>query len=606
MSFIVLGGVGVYFCLLELKTSRITAVALAICFMFSGPMLSLPAWSNQIYNACCFPYLILGYLKARKEDNCFSWISVLFLALSILGGYVASTILAMYLFFLYVVVDVIFRKKVKFGLRFIGLTVVLALSLAAVKILPMYMSKGLYFRFSGRPQTDPLVLGMISYHELMSFFLPVKYYFSVYLGSLSALALIFSLLTKKIKKIVLNPFLICFVVSFFLLITDTSGKLLLFRLLADKIFPFLISIRLEFFYWYYPIIFLLLYLGPWVDEFFGSKNKSKNFTASFLYVLITTILFFYYYSAEYYLLAYLFHIFLVVAWFFLGFLPKAGIRKLIILFLVILDFFVVFNRVSIDTKPFISKQGINIALTHQNFVSRSFKDNELVNETFPKFIINDKSRASFSDARKNPILSTVYTKTKDYANLLNGKAYNAKLYNKQQTREFFHLRLFNAGYLKYLNNQPLFLFIDSSSMLESVRSKSGIVIPSKEFGFAALKEDYSYGFFSNLTQELKTVRFNRLSGTSFDFTLNSTKGGVFVLHQMFDNRWSIYLDGKKTKPKRSGLYFMEIDVLPGEHDLKFVFTDQYFNLGFFISLISFLLILIKIILQKKRGLSWEK
>lgn len=111
LGWILLGGFGIYFCVLEYGFSRRAALVSAISLIFSGQLIALPQWSNQVYNATCFIFMLLGYQRAKKTGSPFNLLSVIFLTLSVLGGYVAATVLSIHLFTAYVLIDSLTEKR---------------------------------------------------------------------------------------------------------------------------------------------------------------------------------------------------------------------------------------------------------------------------------------------------------------------------------------------------------------------------------------------------------------------------------------------------------------------------------------------------------------
>ncbi|MCD6539789.1 MAG: YfhO family protein [Candidatus Omnitrophica bacterium] len=565
LAWRLLGGFGIYLCVNECGYSRRTAIISAVSFMFSGQLIALVSWSNQVYNAACFPFLLLGYLKAKKSKTVFSFITISFLAMSILGRYIASSVLALYFFIGYVVIDSFISKKPIFGIKFLSVALVLSFLLTSPKLLPLYRAIKTNPRLSSVGPSH-VNLGIISYYELMSFLLPVKYYFSVYIGEILIIALIYAVLKRRAFKF--NGFFWMAFLSMWFLLVDKNGNVSVLRSIANSRLPFMKAIRLEFLYWYYPLIFVILYISQFLDGFFDRKIDRAKFFAVGLFIVLLSILFFSNFNTSLYYRAYIIHVDLSLLWLFSSCLYKQrGLQTILILVLLTVEFWIVFNRVNIDEPPIRRGKYMEIILSHQNNTSRSFRDGELVRERWKLRVTRDYLRPTLRESKNWPYLELGAVEKERFwlanpVESMNQKRFTGIWYNHQETCNF--IRLQNSAHFKKLGKKPLFLFMPYKSR----------------------KSIYS-------------VRFDKISGSSFIFTVDSKDKGMFVLRQMYDKRWRVFVDDKEQKLLKANDFFMGVEIEPGSHKIEFIFHDKYFNLALMVSITTFIGILIRSIMRKK-------
>jgi len=547
LAWIVAGGAGVYLCAMQYGASKRAALISGLSFIFCGQITALPQWSNQIYNASLFPFLLLGYLKAKESHRALNLLSVFALSMTIFGGYIAATVLELYLFSVYVLIDSILNKNKIFGLKFLTITLITSFMLTLPKTLPFKYPIEQSTRFALDQSSENPMYGVVTAYQLMSFLLPVKYYFSLFIGQLGVIAFIHALTKRRFTK---NALLLGMAVGCALfLIVDSEGTYSAFRNIANNIMPFAKNIRFSFMYWYFPLTFSILYVAPLIEEFLQSEKKFV-LVSVIIFNIILTALFFLFFNTSLHYKAFVFHAALSFLWFLPAVLtwPQWSRTSLAIL-IVLVEFWMVFNRVNIDTRYTVDGQNMEIAVTHQNITSASFADAELVRETWKERITSDKSRPSIDDSRKNPYI--VYGSNNhmlaQVAESMNQKKFSIIWYNSQERNDFKDLKK-KLG-TAWLEGSPLFYF-----------------------------ETYSG---SSAEHE---IFFQQISCSEFGFQINSAAPGLFQLNQMYDDRWHVYVDGKEEELSRTNFFFMGAYIGSGTHSVKFVFRDMIFMTSTAISL----------------------
>lgn len=543
LCWLALGGVGVYLCVIEMGHSARAAFLSAMAFVFSGPMLVITCWGNHIANASGMPFMIYGYMVAMRTGRTVSIISILSLAAMILSGYVASTVVGMYCFLAYLVAAAISSKKYLQTLKYIVFTFALGAALASPKLGPFAMSLKSSARTTDAPETVA-VLGYISYYEFLSFLLPVKYYFSLYIGEAVLIATIYAGIKKRLKA---GPFLWAALISAWLLMVDDTGSISMLHWAANKVLPFIRLMRLEFFYWYYPVLFLILYLSPHIDEFFETVVVTKpeikdRARATAYYLIAATIVFPVFYNVDNYWRVWLFHAVIALVWLLVSLVgEKRAMQTALMIVLVAVEFVNVHHRVNINYKPVIDNDQIVLPIVHQNYVSHSYMDSKRATVADIADIHQQRDWKRMDESRKDPYLkpsagNIIYRELDP----ISQKQFAGNWYNPQVKRDFS--KLSNSPLYPLLKNQPI------------------------------------YGLYTPTGSPLGEATFDKITCSEFDFTANTPQAADFALFQMHDPRWRVYVDGAdKGAPSKMYGYFMRVPLEPGRHTLRFVFVDRVFN-----------------------------
>lgn len=573
LLWITLGGIGMYLCVREFGHSQIAGVVAASAFMFGGQITALPQWHVLVYNASCFPFFILGYHRALRYNAAFSPLTVAFITMSIFGGHITTTVLSLYIFGLYVAVDSLFRKRILFGVRYILIAYTLSALLASPKLIPIYQAMELGPRiksYTAESSKDPF--NIINLYNFMSFLLPVKYYFSLYIGQISIIALIYGAIRKRLR---FNALAILFVLTAWFLMVDGEGNVSLIRSAANFL-PMMRLVRNEWLEWFYPCIFLVLYLSEHVDDFFSGRFNKALISALAIFLAILSAIFFCEFNTLLYRNAYITHIALAVLW---GIITLAAGKKYVqsalVVLLLLAEFSLVFSRVNVDEPPLREAEKMRIAVIDQGSVSRSFLDDNRVLNKFYAVAVQDSFRPTISDSKKWPYLVSGFGEAPTYnaypeqfANFIdsmNLKRFAGWWYNAQERFDFIELK--DSPLIMALDQQPLFLFYDRIT---------GASVPN-------------------------VVTFESITCSSFTFSTMAGTPGFLLLHQLYDNRWNINIDGKEYKPQHANKYFMGINIPPGDHKVSFLFRDRSFTISVIISLITFTAIVAFSVMQLLRS-----
>ena len=553
-TWILLGGIGIYLAALELGASKVSAMIAGICFMFSSQIFLLPRENYMIYNACTFPFLIYGYLRAKRKDAPFSLISIFFLTQYLLGGYMATGVLGLYLLAFYVLIDCWYEHKVFFAVKHLAATYTVSFLLALPKLLPVYLGMKSGPRLAGDTMVSvPDPFNLLSSYDLMSLLIPVKYFFSVYIGVIGIVVVVYCLVRKRIK---IDALIILAVLSGWLLITDSNGNLSLLRK-ASYYLPMLKLVRVEWLHWYFPSIFFLLYSAQFIDKFLFEEGKKLRVATIVVYLAVVTAIFLWQYNIGLHYQAYIVTVLTALAWLLAPFLVDHARRPLVFAvvatIVLVIEFGTLVARVDIN-EPALSGPGfIRIQASDQWFVSHSFMDDNLVRKIKTLQFRKDDKRPSIDDARKWPhLVSAIDAQFNEnlIVDLFNGKRFAGWFNNVQAKHEF--IQMFDSPDLAAMDGQPLYLSLDRTTGMP-----------------------------------LTGVSLDSLSCSEFVFTKTPTGPPSFLLlHQMYDDRWSVYVDGAERKPVKANKYFMGLDIEAGAHRIQFKFKDKIFGFSLMISLFT--------------------
>jgi len=400
---------------------------------------------------------------------------------------------------------------------------------------------------------------MITWYSMMSLILPVKYYFSVYIGQLAVIALIFGIVTRRIR---LNALLLMTLLSGWFLIVGMDGSYSFLHKIGNMVLPMMKKTRNEWMYWNYPLTFAILYAAGHIESFMRSEGSRQKAVAVLIYVALLVIVFVSAYDMQIHLEAFAVH--LIIAFFWLGaalMIRWTDVQKLFVVGIISLEFFMVFNRVSVDTPVKRHGDSMDTVLTHQISASMSFRDGELVRQTMPMRVLRDENRPTISDSRMNPYL--ISGLNENFVDNMNQKRFTGWWYNTQERTNFVAIK--ESPLLEQLEGAPLY------------------VLFNKETG-----------------QQSGPVRFDAISCSSFDFSVKSDDPkNVFLLNQMYDDRWNVSVDGLRQPLLHANQFFMGVQVGAGMHAIQFQFRDRVFTLSLAITGMTLVSIVIYMIIRKR-------
>lgn len=567
----IMGGFGMYLCAREYGISLPACISAGLLFMFCGQMISLPHWSILVYNASCFPFMLLGYYRAARTGSVVSLISILAVAAMIYGGYLSSSVLGLYFFCGYVLVDSVMKKNTSFAVRYLLVTVVCAMLLAMPKILPLAISMGDYHRMSVTSNwSDPA--GTITYRNFASFFLPVKFFFSLYIGQLCTLSLLYALVTNKVK---LNALLIMSLLSGAYLVVDSAGNFSFIHSFAAEILPMIKLTRNEWMFWHYPLTFGILYLSVYVDAVLGAESRRKIVLAAAAVFLLLTAVFIGLYDTVVYRTAYITQaVLLFVLTAVCVTVKRPSPRAACVLLLVAIECMLLVNRVDVMKAPLSDGERMRIEVIDQNSISSSYYDDNVVRDFFYATAMLDTHRPSVNESRKWPVLysglggaSVINAYPAQYGNFIdsmNLKHFAGWWYNSQERFDFVAIK--DSPLLVQMEGWPLFTFLSAATGMPS-----------------------------------GNVNFDAVSCSGFDFSVNTPEAGFLILNQMHDVRWHVMIDGREARIQKAHDYFMGTAVSSGQHQISFRFKDRMFYASLAVSLATILCLCGFTLLRKRRG-----
>ncbi|MDH4161436.1 MAG: hypothetical protein OEW15_01940 [Nitrospirota bacterium] len=572
LIWIIVGGFGVYLCTRELGLRTVTGIVAGLSFMGCGQIIALPQWSTLVYNAACFPYLILGYHRAKRQETPFSPLSIAFLSFTIFGGYIVTSVLGIYLFAGYVLIDAALSRRPLFAVKYLVTTIALSVVLTLPKLLPLYAGMGAGPRLSYSPSGGPFdTFNLISPYNLLSLLLPVKYYFSLFLGTIGIIALIHGIVKKSHRFTALASMT---VLSGWLLISGMDGSPSLLRTMASLL-PFMRLVRNDWLSWFFPTIFAILFLARPIEDLLSDKDRKRRYLAGGIYAGLLTIAFFAAYSSDLYLEAYLVHLGITAAVIFLPDLrlPLAADRAMVLLLFI--ELLLVFHRVNIDVPPMRKGELLAFTVVDQASVSRSYFEDNRIRSAFRAVAVDDRLRPTIDQAKERPALFSglhgmpgINYSQDQYGMFIddmNLKRFSGWWYNTQERFDF--IRLKESPLLEALDGMPLYTF----------SAPSGRPVPG-------------------------VIRLIGLSCSSFLFSAEVPEAGSLILRQMFDDRWAIRVDGRPTVVNKTENSFLKVDVDAGRHEIQMSFTDRIFASSGVTSLCAFAAMMAWVLFRRKRRL----
>ena len=78
------------------------------------------------------------------------------------------------------------------------------------------------------------------------------------------------------------------------------------------------------------------------------------------------------------------------------------------------------------------------------------------------------------------------------------------------------------------------------------------------------------------------------SNNKIKLKVDTDENGLLWLSEIWYPAWKAKIDGKKTKVYSADFSFRAIEVPKGCHEVTFVFSSSYFNLGALITILSLL------------------
>lgn len=563
--WILLGGAGIYLCMHELNKSKVAGMIAGICFMFSGQIFMLPSENYMIYNACAFPFMIYGYLRARNSGDPFSIVAILFTTQFLFAGYIATAVLGCYLLAFYALIDSVREKKIFSGLKFLVITFTFSLLLSAPKLLPLYMGMKATARLSGEYGSVPDPFNLLSAYDLQSLLIPVKYFFSVYIGIPCVAGVVYGIVKKRLR---IDPLLILAVLSGWLLIADELGNLSWLRQVSYYL-PLARLVRVEWLHWYYPTIFAILYCCQFLDDIINEKDGAVRIVSALGGVALISVFFLWQYDTKLHLIAYLVSASLLITWFalphFVSSERQPAVFALCAALLLSVEFGAFIERVDINEPPRRDDRYIRIRTTDQWGASHSFLDDNRVAKMKYIGYLRDGARPAIDESRKWPyLISAQESQWQEnlLVDLVNQKRFAGWWNNAMVSFEFGQMY---GPELDALDKQPLFFLADRSS-----------------------------------GRQADNISLDKVSCSQFVFSTWSDGPSFLGLNQFFDKRWKAYIDGDELSIHKTNRHFMGFDVPGGKHKVRFEFKDRVFTASLIVSGLAALGILGVLIVRIRR------
>lgn len=104
--------------------------------------------------------------------------------------------------------------------------------------------------------------------------------------------------------------------------------------------------------------------------------------------------------------------------------------------------------------------------------------------------------------------------------------------------------------------------------------------------------------YSRLADE--QLEITKFSDTKIEGTVNAAESGVLYLSIPYEKGWSVYVDGEKTETVKLLDAMLGVKVGAGKHTIKLTYTPEGFPLGLAVTIISFGLVIMIVIIEKRR------
>ena len=102
--------------------------------------------------------------------------------------------------------------------------------------------------------------------------------------------------------------------------------------------------------------------------------------------------------------------------------------------------------------------------------------------------------------------------------------------------------------------------------------------------------------------KLKQTEFNvkEVGDDYIKGILNNSKSGILQISTSYSSGWKAYVDGKETEVIKVNTGFIGIPLEEGIHEIYFVYSTPWINLGVITSILGILGLITIIIKQRKR------
>ena len=161
----------------------------------------------------------------------------------------------------------------------------------------------------------------------------------------------------------------------------------------------------------------------------------------------------------------------------------------------------------------------------------------------------------------------------------------------ESLREFDNATALSKIVMKY----PVCYFSDTIVRYDSMNTiKAG----SKKILFT---NDNSHYQFSNDTAKNKTsIIIKKFTPWGLEFETETLMLKPFVLFQTFNENWGLYVDNQRVGINKGNVSFIYATIYPGKHTLQFFYRPRYLFFASAVAVISVLLIMLLLIINKDR------
>ena len=118
------------------------------------------------------------------------------------------------------------------------------------------------------------------------------------------------------------------------------------------------------------------------------------------------------------------------------------------------------------------------------------------------------------------------------------------------------------------------------------KESKSITVDVYRFNFDVLEE-----IVNKINSDIK-VTFNKNKSGYLDFDVDSRKDGTLLLTTIYDESWTIYMDGKKVEPKEVFDTFLGLSVTKGKHNIVMEFVPRGLKVGFLITVMAICILIL--------------
>jgi hypothetical protein len=603
MLHIVLAALGMQFLSKQLNLSAFSSLLVAISYVLSGVFVDnvLTSWTISM----AWMPLILGlWLKLSKERSLQNALFIsLSLSMMVLGGYPSFTIVFTYIILGFVLFTLIrlYRNNPSYAIRWLGLNsliLFISLLISSVLLIALYQSFGQFARLqeldlsiaadgSLHPKSFISLIFPFTTVSSVNGYIPyLDTYFTMansYFGLFNLLLLIFSLVIIRRKKLLLFWSLFIFFVLYSMGIYTPLFQGLFHLVPGFDLFRYANFARAFFI----PLGLILAGISldyVWQNNLVQQGKKVLVFPLIVLFGVASYVLIFkditinssslYEYLRdldffqEIFIQSLLFMILLLGAIFLLSFRNPKMLKKTLF-FLFVFELLISFH--------------LNYIYTAYAPRISLYEAQQLISEKRADYSLNSNQNV-FNNWQKDSVYYFDYGFT-DYEKRV---SYFGNLSFK--TKNFSKLLYDHFEVFKRVLSNPLIYF---STEIYTNNSIDSLHLPYSHKALFLDDETFS-NMQSNIQQQANGAHISKVSlqNHSYTFEIHNTAPGFVTLLQNYYPGWKAKVNGVITPIHKTNYTFMSVFLPIGKHQVKFYYTNPNVKAGFWISSISFILILL--------------